>query len=78
MGEMLNNVNLSIMTLLENFDVDVYDICNLRIFYAWLSRGMLLLVSCVPMREKKTTRKGLFLKLNSAQRCHHFRFERYM
>ena len=30
-----------------------------------------MLINCVPMREKKTMRKGRFLKLGNAQRCHH-------
>ena len=33
--------------------------------------GGRLHVSCVPMREQKTTRKGIFFELGSAQRCHH-------
>ena len=36
MRELLNNVNVNIVSLLANIDVDVYDICNLRVFfYAW-------------------------------------------
>ena len=36
-----------------------------------LARGGRLLVSCVPMREQKTMRKGTFFELGSAQRCRH-------